>query len=183
MIFNVICNIFHKIDYQTAHTASLGFYFEKTIHAELLWQRGQRALLIKEVERWSQVNWSYLLVKWKAYQSHGPSDDNIMYCNIWTVQFHDIKLCISPKPIREGGRKSENMTKGHMNQTFITLSVNISAWVTHKDGGCLTMKLTNPMIPLCFMTEYRFWQRDLECQKWHILHLKCEMLQCSIAVM
>ncbi len=56
-IFAVVCDIFHNIKYQAAVTAFSGFYFEKRLHAELLWQRRQRVLLSDESERFLQVNW------------------------------------------------------------------------------------------------------------------------------
>ncbi len=48
---------FHNVKYWTAVTASLGFYFEKKIHAELLWRWSWLTLLFNEVERLSPVNW------------------------------------------------------------------------------------------------------------------------------
>ncbi len=46
----------HNNEYQKAVTASLGFYCEKKVHAEVRWRWRQRALLFDEVEKLSEVN-------------------------------------------------------------------------------------------------------------------------------
>ncbi len=47
--------MFHNIKFKLAVTISSGFYFEKKMQAELLWQLA--TLLFGEVERLSQVRW------------------------------------------------------------------------------------------------------------------------------
>ncbi len=95
VIFAVIHDIRHSIEYWIAVTISSGFYFEKKMHAELLWWRKQHALQFDKDNFVSKKNvsspvWQYF--RFKAGENGKLSHDNVIDRNIWAGQYYDIKF-------------------------------------------------------------------------------------------